>query len=1794
MNWTRKIDLQRWLALVLLQVICWVPAAMAQALSTAIESGFAYLQGNPPATLHGQSATLLPDGRWLLLGGEDAVHGATAQVWLIASPTKDSVPLPNGMPLPRSGHTATVLPDGSVLIVGGVTRDGTVSATSDTFDPATLAFQAGSQYALLPRAFHTATLLTDGRLLIVGGYGPTGALVEDVEIVDFFTGTVERFNGKLETARFGHLSALLPAAPAVIWGGFDGNNQPLQNGELFDPLAARFTALGTALPPLPQTIDSFATPVVAASLPPPGAVDVPVEQVVSVRFSKPLRVETLSAATVTLFGPGGVVPARVVPAGAGLLLFVTPEAPLTPDTSYTLFISGATDTNGVATPFTATRFATRWLAASRPAANSDATGTAPPLLPVAGLAPTTNPAAAATTEGSKVDQDVWTPGPEQHNGNWRIGAATPKRATSPLQAAEGVTAVSGEVNRLNGQPLAGVTLRIGKRETRTNSAGQFLLVDVPTGGQTLEVDSSSVRDGDAAYGLYFAHLDIPAGRTTVLPYTIWLAKLDPRGTVTIPSPTIAETVVTSPAIPGLELRLPAGTVIRDRHGRIVTEINITAIPTDRPPFPLPDFNVPTYFTIQPGGAWLQGMTVDAAKGARLIYPNYAHEVPGAGAAFWNYDARERGWYLYGMGKVSADGRQVIPDANVVIYEFSGAMINNDPPPPPGPPPDPCDSCPCAPPDPPPPGGGGGGGDWSKEDDGGDTGCDGGGDPVSLSTGQFTHTERDLWLPDVVPIDLKRSYRALDLNKRTFGIGMTDPHNIFLWSAQQYQEVDLILPSGSRVHYARTSPGSGYNDAIFSTVVGGQWSGSTIAWNATRSGWDLVFRDGRKWYFPEYTPLTEMVDANGNKTTIVRQYGNSGPITRIDSPNGRWITFISNTNGVVTSATDNGGRTFAYTYDASNQLATVTDPAGGIRRYTWDANHRLMSVKDPNGNIIVQNVYDANGRVTQQTEADGSTFTYAYTLDGNGKVTQTDLTDRRGNVRRVAFDANGFIVRDTFPLGKPEEQVTTFTVNANGWRTSKTDALGRTTTYSYDANGNRTGVTLLSGTPNATTTTFTYTPTRNRVATLTDPLGHVTSFTYDPAGNLTQVTDANGNSRSRTYDAQGRVLTQTDGLGHTTTFSYYGADLITLTDPLGRAANLLPDSLGRSRAAQDALGNWWVINYDNLNRITDATDPLGNRVAYTYDANSKLLTFTDPRGGVTTYTYNSMSKVASRKNPLNNTDTVAYDLAGKLTRITDRKGQVQGFTYDNRGRRAQIGFGATVANPTAYQSTISYTYDAGNRVTQIVDSASGTITRSYDTLDRLTQEQTPLGTVSYAYDAVGRRTSMTVAGQPVTTYGYDNGNRLTQIQRGSETIGFVYDPANRRTQTTLSNGVAIAYGYDNANQLTAITYTKGATTLGNLTYAYDATGQRTGVGGTLAQVNLPQALASAVYNANNQLVSWGGQAYSYDLNGNLVSDGARTYTWDARDQLSSISGSATAAFQYDGFGRRQSKTVNGTNTQFVYDGLNFVQELASGTPKANLITGLNLDEVYSRTQNSLTASFLTDAIGSAIALTDSAGAVATSYAYEPYGAVTKTGAASENTQQFTGRENDGTGLMYYRARYYTPSCGRFISEDPARTSGIRSRYAYVNLRPADIVDPLGLWGIHIGFGDGVWWGATVGCSNGTGFASFQVGVGAGAGFSWGEDTGPPQGPPSSGSPNGGGRGGDGPPSATFGGFFGGDFGIGPIYGGYDRHLGWDFGRGGDWYDQSGPDGGLRDGGGFGLGLSIGIEIGVYGSAYGCSR
>jgi RHS repeat-associated protein len=277
----------------------------------------------------------------------------------------------------------------------------------------------------------------------------------------------------------------------------------------------------------------------------------------------------------------------------------------------------------------------------------------------------------------------------------------------------------------------------------------------------------------------------------------------------------------------------------------------------------------------------------------------------------------------------------------------------------------------------------------------------------------------------------------------------------------------------------------------------------------------------------------------------------------------------------------------------------------------------------------------------------------------------------------------------------------------------------------------------------------------------------------------------------------------------------------------------------------------------------------------------------------------------------------------------------------------------------------------------------------------------------------------------------------------------------RTLLTLGNGVTVTYSYDGDSNLSSLTYKNGASTLGNLTYTYDADSRVLQKGGTFARTGLPQPVSSATYDAANQLLRWGDLTLSYDAAGNMLSDGSNAFTWDARGQVSSVNAVSPL---YDAFGRR---TKNLAGTQMLFDGSNAAQELLGNSVSANRLTG-RIDEFFSHADSTGTYYPLSDNLGSTVALTDATANLVTSYTYDPYGATSVNGVNS-NLFDYTGRESDGAGFYYYRNRYYPSTLSRFISQDPIGFGGGINQYAYVGNAPIGGKDSFGLDKGHA-FGD----------------------------------------------------------------------------------------------------------------------------------
>ncbi|MFE7333196.1 RHS repeat-associated core domain-containing protein, partial [Streptomyces sp. NPDC057565] len=533
---------------------------------------------------------------------------------------------------------------------------------------------------------------------------------------------------------------------------------------------------------------------------------------------------------------------------------------------------------------------------------------------------------------------------------------------------------------------------------------------------------------------------------------------------------------------------------------------------------------------------------------------------------------------------------------------------------------------------------------------------------------------------------------------------------------------------------------------------------------------------------------------------------------------------------------------------------------------------------------------------------------------------------------------------------------------------------------------------------------------------------------------------------------GQVKTVTDNAGAVTEYTYNNGDLVSVKDAEGRTSGQFVDAAGRPSVLTDTAGSATTIAFDKLNQPRTVTDPLGQSTGFDYDDNGNLTTLTDARNNTSSWAYDNADRPKSATDAMGAQATFEYDAAGLLKKATSRSGKIATASYDLLGRAKTAQYGVDVAGQAEF--SVSYDYDGHDLLKQITDSQAGNQSFTYDTYDRPKTVTGPNGTVSYDYDAADRRKTMTAGGQ-TTSYGFDKSSILTSVTSGTQQVGFGLDAVGREKTATMPGGITRTTGYDKTGTIKAITYAQGASSIGDLNYTRDERGLQTGLTGSLANVALPAAEDGTVFGKDNRITTYSGRSFTYDADGQLKTDGIRDYTWNARGQLTGLAKAGqNSSFGYDALGTRSTRTVGGTTNKFLTDGSNpLLEQNSSGDTTATVATS-GLDEFLTRTENGTTQIYLTDALGSVIGLANSDGTIATKYTYDPNGQPTVSGAASSNPYTFTGRENDGTGLLYYRDRYYDPETGRFISQDPIGQAGGTNLYQYALSSPTTYTDPTG--------------------------------------------------------------------------------------------------------------------------------------------
>jgi RHS repeat-associated protein len=817
------------------------------------------------------------------------------------------------------------------------------------------------------------------------------------------------------------------------------------------------------------------------------------------------------------------------------------------------------------------------------------------------------------------------------------------------------------------------------------------------------------------------------------------------------------------------------------------------------------------------------------------------------------------------------------------------------------------------------------------------------------------------------------------------------------------------------------------------------------------------------------------DAIGQKLSETDQLGHTFGYTY--SPK-RHLTSVTDPLGAVTSyeydpagnqaaSIDAKGRRSEMTYDARSQLLTHTDPLRNTWSYTFDALRMRTSVTDPRGNTSAFE-YDALQRLERIVDPLGNATSYAYDLQGN----LLSVTDPLGRTTSFAYDARNRPIEQTDALGG----VRAFGYDPASNRTSITDELGRVTSFAYDAL-NR----LISSTdPAGATWNYAYNEIGQRTSSI-DPTGAVVQFIYDSLNRLTSMTDAGGGIHSFTYDAVGNRTSSTNPLGRISSFAYDALDrLASATDPRGTLTQFQYDALSNRISVTDGNGNLTQFVYDDGDRLIQRIDPLGHLASFNYDPNGNLIQTTDRNGRVRTFAYDALNRRTTETwldgagSPVD-MFTFSYDAAGNLLTSGDNTSQYT-FAYDALDRLTSSDNAGTLGLPNV---VLTYGYDAVGNRTSVEDDTGVRVNSMYDSRNLLSERRWSGGgidpaRIDFVYSQRGERTearryadadALNLIGRSM--YQYDpNGviSHMTHVDAVDAVVAnynYVRDLAQQIIEWT-HQGQTTTYTHDEAAQLSSADHT----TQPDESYAYDATGNRTS--------------GDNVVGPNNQLLADDKFNYAYDSEGNLVSKTGRTsgevteYEYDHRNRLIRVTVRSSggiilqeSAYRYDSLDRRIGRTIDAdgpgpqpiATTYTIYDGMNAWADYDdTGNIIARYLFGDRTDEIIARWRpGSGTAWYLTDHLGTVQDIVDADGSLLNRYTYDSFGQlVAMTDPSAADRFAYTGREFDNeTGLFYYRARFYDPRLGRFLSQDPLGfAAGDVNLYRYVGNNPLGAADPSG--------------------------------------------------------------------------------------------------------------------------------------------
>ncbi|MCF3506406.1 RHS repeat protein, partial [Stenotrophomonas maltophilia] len=617
---------------------------------------------------------------------------------------------------------------------------------------------------------------------------------------------------------------------------------------------------------------------------------------------------------------------------------------------------------------------------------------------------------------------------------------------------------------------------------------------------------------------------------------------------------------------------------------------------------------------------------------------------------------------------------------------------------------------------------------------------------------------------------------------------------------------------------------------------------------------LIGADGGQIAFQKVGASYEAMDGSGDRAV---QQGTNWQLSRA----GERIYFDA--DGLMQRRDFEDGTSLTYAHDSRGRLLSITHSTG--RRvdvqYLAPGDDSLISALVVAGQPVVSYTYSPAGELTTATYADGASRTYHYE-DARFPGYLTGIT-AEGSQRYswYGYDAKGRVT-----CSRHSGDCSQADVGIDGVRleytpagtTIVTDALGKQSTYALTAIGSSglprkvNGITESNGSISRT-----YLPEgtdfRRRLQSVTDRRGVVTNYAYAEASDavagavsVTTTTEAAGTpdqriSETRVAMDSNRLVQQT--VGNREIRIARNARLqpttITVRDRVTGDTRITTQTYCEAEGPECPLVGL-------LRSVDGPRSDVADVSTYAY--------YTADDAGCATSGACSYRKgdLRSVTNALGQTvETLAYDAFGRPLSVKDANGVVTDYTYHARGWPTSVTVrGATTAEDRVTQisywptgqvqqvtepdgSSVTYVYDAAQRLTDIADNSGNTIHYVLDNAgNRLKEDTLDAGgtlrrTLARTFNTLGQLTALKDAGNHATGFAYDaNGNPQTVTDALQRVTSQQYDPLNRLAQTLQDvGGVAaeIRSQYNALDQVTQVTDPKGLHT----TYAYNGFGELTG-------------------------------------------------------------------------------------------------------------------------------------------------------------------------------------------------------------------------------------------------------------------------------------------------------------------------------------------------------------------------------